>query len=107
MFANLESSKAEALLIPSGWAEAETTVSVRIRSSWITSDGFAGSILSADSECVEIGGPGLMLSVEFSLASKFTWGEETGSDAEFDPDTFESVLRFEATGVSFAVAAAK
>ena len=75
---NMESSKEEALLVLNGWLESETIVSVRIESSWINTDGFAGSILSADSECVEIGGPGLMLSVDFSSATAFTWGEREG-----------------------------
>src|ERR1700677_1490439 len=105
---NMESSKEEALLVLNGWLESETIVSVRIESSWINTDGFAGSILSADAECVEIGGPGLMLSVDFSSAAGFTWGEEKESDAEFAPDVFESVLRFTTElGLSFAFAASR
>jgi hypothetical protein len=101
----MESSKAEALLILSGWRDEETTISVRIESSWIESGGFAGGIDFVDSDCIKIGGPGLTLSIDFSCASNFTWGEE--KDSDFNPDTFESVLRFEATGMSFALAAAK
>lgn len=103
----MESSKQEALLVLNGWAESETTVSVRIRSSWIESDGFAGTIISADIDCIEIGGFGLMLSVDFSCASGFTWGEEREPGAEFDPEIFESVLRFDSNGISFAFAAGK
>jgi hypothetical protein len=104
---NMESSKEEALLILRGWAETEAIVSVRIESSWIESDGFAGGVDFVDSDCIEIGGPGLMLSVDFSSASKFRWGEEKGPSSDFNSDTFESVLRFEANGMSFALAAAK
>jgi hypothetical protein len=104
----MESSKEEAILVLNGWAESKATVLVRIKSSWIDSDGFAGSIISADAECVEIAGPGLMLSVDFSSATAFTWGEEKESDAEFDPAVFESVLRFTtAHGLSFAFAASR
>ena len=95
------------MLILDWWHSNDVTVSASISGPGVSIDVFVGSILFADEECIEIGGLGLMLSIDFSTASGFSWGEESDESAEFDPATFDSVFRFKSDGKLFALGAAK
>jgi hypothetical protein len=78
---------------------------VTIDSNWVALTGFAGSIRVVEADRLQIAGPGLALLIEISSASDFSWGDEREQD--FDPETFESELRFKSKGMVFTLSVSK